>query len=139
MNSFCEYNFFGLFLSSIRSDMFYKVGLLKNFKKFTGKDLCRSLFFLMKSHNIKSVLLFQVYRYLLDNNLLSYYSKRIPENLSELFNYFMVASKIILFLFSSKRESPHNRISRLLLSVMDSKLIVTDFTLFIRSMRWLEK
>ena len=31
------------------------------------------------------VLLFQVYRYILENNSLSFYSKRDPENLSEFF------------------------------------------------------
>ena len=45
--------FFGSFHSSICSDMFYKVGLLKNFEKLTGKHLCRSFFFLMKLHTIK--------------------------------------------------------------------------------------
>ena len=44
----------------------------------------------------------------------------------------MVASKIILFLFSSNRESPYKSISRLPLSVKDSKLGITDFTLFLR-------
>ena len=51
VNSFGEYNFFGSFHSSIRSDMFYKVGLLKNFEKLTGKHLCRSFIFLMKLHH----------------------------------------------------------------------------------------
>ena len=45
--------FFGSFQSSIRLDMFYKVGLLKNFEKLTGKPLCRSVFFLIKLHTIK--------------------------------------------------------------------------------------
>ena len=49
----------------------------------------------------------------------------------------MVVSKTIFF--SSRLESPYNRISHFLLSVIDSKLIITDFTLFIRSIRWLEK
>ena len=40
VNSFGEYNFFGSFHSSIRSDMSYKVGLLKTFEKLTGKHLC---------------------------------------------------------------------------------------------------
>ena len=44
VNRFCEYNFFGSFDSSIRSDMFYKVGLLKNFGKLSGKHLCQSFF-----------------------------------------------------------------------------------------------
>ena len=34
------------------SDMFYKVDLLKNCKKLTGKHLCRSFFFLIKLHTI---------------------------------------------------------------------------------------
>ena len=44
----------------------------------------------------------------------------------------MVASKIILFLFSSNHESPYKSISILLLSAKDSKLGIIDFTLFIR-------
>ena len=52
---FCEQiknNFFGSFHSNIRSDMFYKMGLFKHFRKLTGKCLCRS-FFLIKLHTIK--------------------------------------------------------------------------------------
>ena len=51
----------------------------------------------------------------------------------------MLTSKIILFMFSSNCESPYKSISTLLLSVKDSKLGTMDFTLFIRSQRWLEK
>ena len=36
--------------------MFYKVGLLKNLGKLTGKHLCRS-FFLIKLHTIKAATL----------------------------------------------------------------------------------
>ena len=53
VNSFCEYRFFGSFHSSIRPDMFYKFGLLKNFGKLAGKHLCRSFFFLIKLYTIK--------------------------------------------------------------------------------------
>ena len=49
--------FFGLFLSSIRLDMFCKAGLLKNYKKLTGKHLRRRFFSLMKLHIIKSATL----------------------------------------------------------------------------------
>ena len=42
--------------------------------------------------------------------------------------------KKVLFLFSSKRESPYKSTSFSLLSYKDSKVI-----LFIRSMRWSEK
>ena len=51
----------------------------------------------------------------------------------------MVVCKINLFLFSSKRQSPCNRIFCFLLLVQASKLIITDFTLFIRSTQSLEK
>ena len=44
--------FFGSFHSSILSHMFYKIGLLKNFGKLTGKRLCWS-FFLIKFYTIK--------------------------------------------------------------------------------------
>ena len=44
--------FFGSFHSNIRSDMFYKIGLFKNFGKLTRKRLCRS-FFLIKLYTIK--------------------------------------------------------------------------------------
>ena len=40
--------FFGSSHSSSRSGMFYKIVLLKNFGKLTGKDLCQSFFFLEK-------------------------------------------------------------------------------------------
>ena len=35
-------------LGSSRSKMFFKIGVLKNFAKFTGKHLCQSLFFIKK-------------------------------------------------------------------------------------------
>ena len=63
------------------------------------------------------------------------YPKRDPENLSVFLIYNIVASKISLFLFVSKRESPYKSISLLILSEKDSKLLETDFTLFIRSKR----
>ena len=59
--------------------------------------------------------------------------KRDPENLSVFLIYNIVPSKISLFLFVSKRESPNKSISLLILSEKDSKLLETDFTLFIRS------
>ena len=46
--------FGGSFYSSIRADMFYKIGLFKNFGKLTGKGLCRS-FFLIKLYTIKPI------------------------------------------------------------------------------------
>ena len=52
---FCKkikHNFFGSFHSSIRSDMFYRIGLFKNFGKLTGKRFSRS-FFLIKLYTIK--------------------------------------------------------------------------------------
>ena len=63
------------------------------------------------------------------------YPKRDPENLSVFLIYDIVASKIILFLLVSKRESPYKSISLLILSEKDSKLLEADFTLFIRSKR----
>ena len=48
---------------------------------------------------------------------------------------FLVASKMSLFLFSSKRESLYKSTSLLLLPDKDPKLSKTEFTLFIRSMR----
>ena len=53
MNSFCQYDFFGSFQSSDRSDMFYEVGLLKNLGKLTGKHLCRSFFFFIMLLTVK--------------------------------------------------------------------------------------
>ena len=47
-----KHNFFGSSHSNIRSDMFYKIGLFKNFGKLTRKRLCRS-FFLIKLYTIK--------------------------------------------------------------------------------------
>ena len=64
------------------------------------------------------------------------YPKRDPENLSAFLIYIMVASKISLFLFVSKRESPYKSISLSTLSEKDSKLSETDFTRFIRSKRY---
>ena len=61
------------------------------------------------------------------------YPKMDPENLSVFLIYNKVASKISLFLFVSKRESPCKSIILLILSGKDSKLLETDFTLFIRS------
>ena len=49
----CDYSFFGSFHSSIRSGMFYKIGLLKTFGKPTGKRLYQSFFFLKKLHTMK--------------------------------------------------------------------------------------
>ena len=42
----------------------------------------------------------------------------------------MVASTIMLFLLSSNCESPNKSISILLLSVKDSKLRITEFTIY---------
>ena len=61
------------------------------------------------------------------------YPKRDPENPSVFLIYDIVDSKISLFLFVSKRESPYRNISLLILSEKDSKLLDTDFTLFVRS------
>ena len=63
------------------------------------------------------------------------YPKRDSEKVSVFSIYDIVASKISLFLFVSKRESPYKSISLLILSENDSKLLETDFTLFIRSKR----
>ena len=63
------------------------------------------------------------------------YPKRDLENLPVFLIYNIVTSKISLFLFVSKRESPYKSISILILSEKDSKLLETDFTLFIRSKR----
>ena len=54
------------------------------------------------------------------------YPKRDPENLSVFLIYDIVASKISLFLFVSKRKSPHKSISLLILSEKDSKLLEID-------------
>ena len=61
------------------------------------------------------------------------YPKRDPENRLVFLIYDIVDSKISLFLFVSKRESPYRNISLLILSEKDSKLLDTDFTLFVRS------
>ena len=61
------------------------------------------------------------------------YVKRNPENLSVFLIYIIVASQISLFLFVSKRESPHKSIPLLTLSEKDSKSSEIDFTLFLRS------
>ena len=63
------------------------------------------------------------------------YPKRDPENLSVFLIYNIVASKVSLFLFVSKRELPYKSISLLILSEKDPKLLETDFALFIRSKR----
>ena len=47
-----KHNFFGSSHSNIRLDMFYKIGLFKNFGKLTRKRLCRN-FFLIKLYTIK--------------------------------------------------------------------------------------
>ena len=44
------------------------------------------------------------------------YPKRDPENLSVFLIYDIVASKISIFLFASKRESPYKSMSLLILS-----------------------
>ena len=64
-----------------------------------------------------------------------FYPKRDPQNLPVFFIYNIVASKISLFLFVSKLESPYKSMSLLILSEKGSKLLETDFTLFIRSKR----
>ena len=64
------------------------------------------------------------------------YPKKDSENLSVFFIYIIVASKISLFLFVSKRESPYKSISLLTLSEKDSNSWETDFTLFIRSKQY---
>ena len=64
------------------------------------------------------------------------YAKRDPENLSVFLIYIIVASKISLFLFVSKRESPNKSIPFLTLSEKDSKSSEIDFTLFIRSKQY---
>ena len=48
VNRFCEDNIFGSFHSSIRTGMFHKIGLLKNFGKLTGKTPVPEFFFLEK-------------------------------------------------------------------------------------------
>ena len=67
-----------------------------------------------------------------------YYPKRNPENLSVFLIYIIVASKISLLLFVSKRESPYKGISLLTLSEKDM-LSETGFTLFIRSKPYWKK
>ena len=53
--------------------------------------------------------------------------------------YIKGASQMTLFLFLSTRESPYRSTSFLTLSHKNSKLSETDFTLFISSIRCLEK
>ena len=60
------------------------------------------------------------------------YSNRNQENLSVVFTCFKDDWNINLFLFSSKWESPYKNNVILLLSVIDSKLLQMEFTLFIR-------
>ena len=54
------------------------------------------------------------------------YPKKDSEELSVFLIYNIVASKISLFLFVSKRESPYKSISLLILSEKDSKLLETQ-------------
>ena len=61
VNTFCEDNLFGSSHSSIRSGMFYKIYLLKNFGKVTGKTPVPETFFLKKLHSIKSATLLKRY------------------------------------------------------------------------------
>ena len=62
-----------------------------------------------------------------------------PVNLSEVLTYDIVASKIILLDSPSKRGSPYKSISVLILSDRISKFSKTEFTLFIRLIRFYEK
>ena len=57
------------------------------------------------------------------------YPKRDPESLSVFLIYIIVASKISLFLFLSKRETPYKSISLVTSSEKGSKSWETDFTL----------
>ena len=70
---------------------------------------------------------------------MTYYSNRDPVTLSDFFIKVRVASKITLFLFSPNREPPNKSKSFLLFSDKNSKFWNTDFTLFIRFARWVEK
>ena len=47
-----KHNFFWLISFNIRLDMFYKIGIFKNFRKLTRNPLCRSVF-LIKLYTIK--------------------------------------------------------------------------------------
>ena len=62
-----------------------------------------------------------------------------PVNLSEVLIYDLVASKIILLDFPSNRGSPYESTSVLILSDRISKFSKTEFTLFIRLIRFCEK
>ena len=70
---------------------------------------------------------------------MTYHSDRDPVNLAVFFIKVRVPSKITLFLFSSNRESPNKSKSFLLLSDKNSNFWNTDFTIFIRLARWVEK
>ena len=62
-----------------------------------------------------------------------------PVNLSEVLKYDIVASKIILLDSPSKCGSPYKSTSVLILSDRISKFSKTEFTLFIRLIRFCEK
>ena len=62
-----------------------------------------------------------------------------PVNLSEVLIYDIVASKIILLDSPSKSGSPYKSTSVLILSDRISKFSKTEFTLFIRLIRFCEK
>ena len=62
-----------------------------------------------------------------------------PVNLSEVLRYDIVAFKIILLDSPSKRGSPYKSTSVLILSDRISKCSKTEFTLFIRLIRFCEK
>ena len=67
MNAFCECNFFGWFHSSIRSDIFYKIDLLKRFWKTYRKHPRQSFLFLNKVAHHQTCTFFKKrlqYRYL---------------------------------------------------------------------------
>ena len=67
---------------------------------------------------------------------MKFYSKRGPDNLSIVSIYFIDDGNVNLLLFSSKRESPYKSNVILLLSVIESKLLQMDFTLFTKSVRY---
>ena len=62
-----------------------------------------------------------------------------PVNLSEVLIYDIAASKIILLDSPSKRGSPYKSTSVLILSDRISKFSKTEFTLYIRLIRFCEK
>ena len=65
-----------------------------------------------------------------------FYPKRDPENLSAFLICIIIASKISLFLFATKRESPYKSIAALTLSEKDSKSSEIDFTVFVGSKQY---